>query len=287
MITRILASSLVVAAAPVVAQTTSTPPPSPARPGPDGRPDVPASSAGDAPICTDRPTKSNFACTVPKGAFQIESDIAFHSIQTGGGARTDLTLFTNPTFKYGVGDGTDVEANISPLVRARTRAGDAVTTQESVGDLTLRVKQRLTPAAAQVQFALIPYVKVPTAERGIGNREVEGGVIAPANISLPGGYTLTLVPQLDYLLDGDGRGRHAQFQGVVNLGGQIAPKLTLYGELWTAQNFDPARTVRQYSADAALAYLVTPTLQFDVGGNLGLNRATPDAQIYLGVSTRF
>lgn len=259
----------------------------PVQPGPDGQPDVPTSSAADAAICTDRPTKSNFACTVPKGQFQIESDIAFHSIQRGGGARVDVTLFTNPTFKYGVGDSTDIEANIAPLVRARTRVGDVVTIQESVGDLTLRVKQRLTPTDRPVQFAVIPYVKVPTAERGIGNREWEGGVIAPANISLPDGFTLTLVPQLDFLLDGDGRGRHAQFQGVVNLGRQIAPDLTLYGELWTAQNFDPADTVRQYSADAALAYLVTPTLQLDVGANFGLNRATPDAQVYVGVSTRF
>jgi hypothetical protein len=28
---------------------------------------VPTASTADAPICTDRPTKSNFACTVPKG----------------------------------------------------------------------------------------------------------------------------------------------------------------------------------------------------------------------------
>lgn len=277
-----LALLLALAAAPVAAQDVR-----PVQPGPDGLPNVPTSSAADAPICTDRPTKSNFACTVPKGQVQIESDIAFHSIQRGGGARTDVTLFTNPTFKYGVGDATDLEANISPLVRVRTRAGGVVTTQESVGDLTLRVKQRLTPTDRAVQVAAIPYVKVPTAERGVGNREWEGGVIAPANISLPQGWTLTLVPQLDVLLDGDGRGRHVQLQGVVNLGRQIAPDLTLYGELWTAQNFDPAGTVRQYSADAALAYLVTPTLQFDVGGNFGLNRATPDAQLYVGVSTRF
>lgn len=278
----VLATLFMTMSPPAFAQTAP-----PVNPGPDGRPDVPTSSAPDAPICTDRPTKSNFACTVPKGMFQIESDIGFHSIQIGGDARVDLTLFTNPTLKYGITDSTDIEANIAPLIRVRTRVGDDVTTQESVGDLTLRVKQRLTPTDTHIQFAVIPYVKIPTAERGVGNREWEGGLIAPANISLPQGFTLTLVPQLDLVLDSDGRGRHEQVQGVVNLGKQIAPDLTLYGELWTAQNFDPAGTVRQYSADAALAYLVTPTLQFDLGGNFGLNRNTPDAQLYVGVSTRF
>lgn len=263
------------------------PPDAPAAPRPDDRPGAPGSLAAEAPICTDRPTKSNFACTVPAGRFQIESDVVFHSVQRGGATRADVTLFTNPTVKYGVGDGTDVEANVAPLVRVRTRAGGVVARQESVGDLTLRVKQRFTPTDKPVQFAVIPYVKVPTAERGVGNREWEGGVIAPANIPLPRGFTLTLAPQLDLLLDADGRGRHVQFQQVVNLGRQIAPDLTLYGELWAARNFDPAGTTRQYSADAALAWLATPTLQLDMGGNFGLNRATPDAQVYLGLSTRF
>jgi hypothetical protein len=57
--------------------------------------------------------------------------------------------------------------------------------------------------------------------------------------------------------------------------------------LWTAQNFDPAGTVAQYSADFAFARALRPTLQLDFGGNFGLNRATPGAQLYVGVSTRF
>jgi hypothetical protein len=157
-----------------------------------------------------------------------------------------------------------------------------------VGDVTLRLKQRLTAADAPVAVSLLPYVKAPTARLGIGNRQWEGGLIVPVNITLPQGFTLTLVPEADVLADSANPGqRHAQFQQVVNLGKALTPTLTLYGELWTAQNFDPAGTVAQYSADFALAWLVRPTLQFDVGGNFGLNRATPDAQLYLGVSTRF
>lgn len=64
-------------------------------------------------------------------------------------------------------------------------------------------------------------------------------------------------------------------------------KATVYAELWTAQNFDPAGTVQQYSADVAVAHLLIPVWQLDAGGNFGLNRNTPDAQVYLGLSTRF
>jgi hypothetical protein len=37
----------------------------------------------------------------------------------------------------------------------------------------------------------------------------------------------------------------------------------------------------------SLAWLPQPTLQFDIGANVGLNRNTPDLVAYFGISTRF
>lgn len=243
--------------------------------------------ADPGPICTDRPTKSNAACTVPKGMFQIETDIFNWTRTEAGGARADVYLYTNPTLKYGLTDSSDIELNIAPYVEVETRAGGVRTSRGGPGDLVLRYKQRLTAADAKTQIGLIPFVKAPTARRGIGNGEWEGGIILPVNIAL-GGATLTIVPELDLLADSNDPGdRHVQFQGLANLAFAVAPRTTLAVELWTAQNFDPAGTVRQYSADAAITYLINDNLQLDCGGNLGLNRATPDLQLYLGLSTRF
>jgi hypothetical protein len=61
----------------------------------------------------------------------------------------------------------------------------------------------------------------------------------------------------------------------------------LGAELWTGQNLDPAGTVRQYSFDLDAAWLANNNTQFDGGLNIGLNRATPDLEIYFGVSRRF
>ena len=60
----------------------------------------------------------------------------------------------------------------------------------------------------------------------------------------------------------------------MNVAKQIG-KFTIYNEIWTSQNFDPAGTVQQYSYDMALVWLPRPTLQFDIGVNIGLNRNTP------------
>lgn len=239
------------------------------------------------PICTDRPTKSNAVCTVPEGMVQIETDLFFWTRTDLGPVRSDVLLYTNPTIKYGLGANTDIQVNIAPVVEVRNEVAGIATSQTGIGDLFVRLKQRLTGPDAKVQVALLPFVKVPTAERGIGNREWEGGLLVPVQVPV-GKATLTVVPQLNLLADAlDPSDRHLEFQGVVNIAFPIAERFSLAAELWTSQNWDPAGTVEQYSADAALIYLLNDNLQLDIGGNFGLNQATPDLQLYVGVSTRF
>ena len=248
---------------------------------------VPTASLAEAPICTDRPTKSNFACTVPKGLVQIEADGFNWLSNSVGGARTDQLLFTNPTFKYGLSDSSDIQLNWVPFTRIRSRYGAGNGgTQSGGGDVTVRFKQRLTSPGGAFQLAILPFAKLPTARLGIGNGKVEGGVAVPINYSVPGGWTVTLGPQLDVLADFDGDGHHVGLTGLVNIAKQFG-QFTFYNEIWTSQNFDPTGTVRQYSYDTSLAWLPEPTLQFDVGANIGLNANTPDLVAYVGVSTRF
>jgi hypothetical protein len=246
-----------------------------------------ASAAAIAPICTDRPTKGTAACTVPAGMVQIETDLLFRTRDSTGAERSDVLLYANPTVKFGLTDSSDIQINLAPRVEVRNRVAGETLTQNGVGDLTVRFKQRLTPPGAQVQVALVPFVKVPTAARGIGNREWEGGLTASVQVPV-GTATFTLVPQLAFLADSLAPGnRHAEFQGIVNLAYPVASRAAVAVEFWTSQDWDPAGTVRRYSADAALSHLLTDNLQVDIGGNFGLNRATPDVQIYGGISARF
>jgi len=48
-----------------------------------------------------------------------------------------------------------------------------------------------------------------------------------------------------------------------------------------------AATVKQATADAALAYAVSDSVQVDTGANIGLTRDTPDVELYGGLSLRF
>ncbi len=248
-----------------------------------------AALSSDVPaLCTDRPTKATSACTVPKGMVQIESDLINFTRIKIGGVKIDTILYSSPTIKYGIGDSTDIEASITPYETIRIHGGGfGIASIGGVGDLYLKVKQRLTDPSATNQFALVPYIKIPTAKLGIGNRKVEGGLIGTGQFGLGNGFTLTVSPEADLLSDGDFLGRHVQLVGALNLGKALSSNMSALVEVWSAQNFDPSGTVHQYSIDGGLAWVARPNLQFDVGANFGLNQATPDVQVYAGVSTRF
>lgn len=238
-------------------------------------------------LCTDRPTKATGPCIVPTGMVQMESDVGNWTHYRIDGTSTDTILWVNPTVKYGLGPSTDIGINWAPVVTVRTSDDGGHDSLSGIGDVYLKVKQGLTDSKSKVQVALVPWVKAPTAKLGIGNDKWEYGVILPVQTAIANGTTLTVAPEVDGLADSDGHGHHAQVQGSINLGQALSSTVTAYGELWTAQNYDPAGTIRQYSADAALAWLARPTLQFDAGVNVGLNRLTPGVQAYVGVSTRF
>jgi hypothetical protein len=246
-----------------------------------------AAAAEAPPICTDRPAKANAICTVPAGRFQLESSAVGWSRTETGGVTSETVSVGSSVIKYGLSDRSDLQLAFTPYVRIEAKEAGEKTSLSGFGDVTLRYKHRLTADGAPVGVALIPFAKIPTAKRGIGNRKLEGGVAVPVSFGIGGGVTATLGPELDLLADADGQGRHLAVVNLVNLSAQVAQRLTVAGEMWSNLNFDPAGTVRQASADAALAYALSDNVQIDAGANAGLTRATPDIELYAGLSVRF
>ena len=240
-------------------------------------------------ICTDRPTKSNFACVIETGHFQYEADFVNASRLSLDGTRTESVTALNPTLKYGLAPNVDIEINGSPAVSVRTRdASGTSTTLRGISDTTLRAKWNfLNDSKSGWSATLLPWVKAPTARRGIGNRAVEGGLIVPVNYQVTDNLVLTTAPEFDALKDTNGSGRHFSTSQLVNLGWSLSNGVTLYGELWGSWNFDRPTTVRQYSADVAVAKSLGKFLQLDAGLNFGLNRFTPGVQGYFGISQKF
>jgi hypothetical protein len=246
-----------------------------------------AARADDAsPICTDRPTKSNSPCTVPEGMWQLETDIGNFTHDAHAGDSTDTLYFVNPYLKYGIGTHTDIEVNWAPSILERTTTDDKRHVTRGEGDLYVRLKSNFYSGDV-VSVSIIPFVKAPTASHGIGNGQWEGGVAMPISVAIKGGFTLLLGPELDALADADGRGHHVAVTNLFNLSHALTPKLSIAVEYWREDNPDPSGHVKQESGDVALSYAVSPALQLDVGANTGLNKATPNEQVYFGLSYRW
>ena len=247
-----------------------------------------AAAAKLPPICADRPGKATATCLVAEGHWQVETGLANWSLQRSGGQRDTSLSIGETTIKYGLTDASNIEVDIVPWERAESRGPGRYQRASGFGDVNLLFKQRLTSAGAPVQVDLLPLVKVPVAKHSLGNGKWEGAVLVPIGYSIAGSaVSLGLTPEVDWTADADGGGRHLGMAQVASLGWQATNKLNLSAEIWGAWDWDPAGTTRQASADGAVAYLLNDDVQLDAGANFGLNRVTPDVELYGGVAVRF
>lgn len=236
------------------------------------------------PICADRPTKGTSPCTVDPGHWQVEIDAADYSHGRAGGVTTESGVFASTNLKYGVSDRLDLELDITPLqFQQASGQGRA----QGFGDTILRAKIGVLGGANPV--SLLPFLKVPTAGAGLGDGAVEGGMVVPVNLALPGGATLSLDPEIDALKNQAGSGLHPAYALAAGLSRPLNQTLTGAVELWGEANEEAAGPVRQASFDLGLSWIPMKdkNLQLDGGINLGLNSRTPSEQVYIGLSRRF
>jgi hypothetical protein len=248
-----------------------------------------SSAAGAAeiePICTDRPGKSSSTCTVPEGYWQIESSLADWSLTRGEGSRSTSLALGSTAVKYGLGQSLHVEVAAAPYIRNRERSDAGRTTDSGFGDVTVKMKQRLTSADAGFSAALVPFVKLPTAAKRIGNGKLEAGLIVPLSWSLGGTLSLSSSPEIDLVADGDGDGYHLAGAGTLSLGVAASDRLSLAAELWSGWDWDED-TTRQSSLGGNAAYKINDSLQIDAQLDFGLTRASADVEVSGGVSVRF
>jgi hypothetical protein len=236
---------------------------------------------------TDRPPKANSPYTVDAGHFQYETDIVVYGHGNTDGVKTqDWTVF-DPTLKLGLTNTIDAELQITPYESFVTESAGNTTSISGIGDTFARLKINvLGDDQGPVAVALLPYVKLPTARSGLGNDSVEGGLILPISLSAPGGFTIIVMPEIDYLKDTSDSGYHGVFDFLINVSHPLTNRWTFYTEVYTSHSFQ-AQNTPIYTLDEAMTYALGPNLQLDFGGNFSLNSVAPRVQLYTGLSQRF
>jgi len=241
-------------------------------------------------LCADRPGLDTPACTVDAGHLQVELGLGDWTLDKQADSRTDTIGIGDISARYGLGTRTEIRLGWSAYghVRTRDRASGAIDHLSGVGDVTLGLKQNLAhPDGNGFALALLPYATLPTGKNGVGAGDWGAGLLIPVSYDLSDALTLEATPEVDAAVDEDGNGRHWAYGGAAGLGIKLSEKISVSIEAQLIRDNDPSGHATQALSGIFLAWQPKDRMQFDVGAQAGLNRNTPDAELYFGISEKF
>lgn len=238
-------------------------------------------------LSTDRPDKTESPYTVDAGHFQIESDLVTYVYDREGDIRLDDWTAAGLNLKAGLLSWMDLQVVIESYRHVRVRENGTVFRASGFGDTTVRLKMNLWGNdGGTTAFALMPFVKFPTASEGLGNDAVEGGLILPLAISLPADWDMGLMFEVDFNEDADERDHHAEFIQTITFSRDIVGKLGGYIEFFS-QVSEEAGSDWIATVDFGFTYAVSDDIQLDTGLNIGVTDAADDLNPFVGLTLRF
>ena len=239
-------------------------------------------------LSPDRPDETESPYTVDAGHYQLEMDFANFTYDKTGRTTTRTWQAGDFNFKAGLLNNADIQFVYDNYLNVRTEdsSGNA-TTQSGFGDFTTRLKINLWgDDGGQTAFALLPYVTFPTSTDGLGENEVEGGLILPLAVSLPDDFDLSLETAASYMKNDDGNGYHEEFIASTSLGHPIIGKLSGFLEFFS--NFTTETHAGWVgTVDTGLEYLVTKNIQLDCNCYFGVTPAAAQYNPFCGLTVRF
>lgn len=227
-------------------------------------------------MSTDRPDTTESAYTVDAGHFQFELEIAAWAKD---GRERELTL-GELNAKVGLDASTDLQV-VLPFYTEVRNGG------EGFGDVQIRLKRNLWGNdGGSTAFALMPFIKLPTAHGDLGNDEFEGGLIVPFSFEGPAGWACAVMAEGDIEADEDGSGHHFTAVTSATTSHGVTENTGVFFELVSVLSAESGADWEAYF-NTGMTWAVTPTWQVDGGVRLGLTDASTDFTPFLGLSTKF
>lgn len=241
-------------------------------------------------FCGDRPGLDTPPCTLEAGRLQIEIGIGDWVLDRQAATRTDTIATGDLLLRFGLNDSTEAQIGWTAYghVRERDRISGTVDRLSGIGDVTVAVRHNLkNPDGSGLSIAVQPYATLPAGNSAIGAGDWGAGLLMPVTLDLTDDIHLGLTPGIDAAVDSDRSGRHLSFGSVASVAFDISDAVGTTVELAAFRDEDPHGHSTQALAAISFAWQADENLQFDIGANAGLNRDTPDIELYFGLSRRF
>jgi len=238
-------------------------------------------------FATDRPDKTESPFTVDAGHFQLEMDLLSYTYDRNEQERAKTLAIAPTNLKVGLLNNVDLQIIVQSYNLQWTHKHDTNERVSGFGDLLLRVKTNLWGNdGGGTAFGVMPFIKVPTNQDDLGNHAVEGGLILPLAIELPGEWDMGTMLEIDHVQDSTGSDYHQEIIESITFGHAICKGLSGYLEF-----FSDLSTERNSSwiatFEGGVAYELRPNVHLDGGINIGLTDAADDWNPFIGLSVRY
>jgi hypothetical protein len=158
---------------------------------------------------------------------------------------------------------------------------------EGFGDAQIRLKRNLWGNdGGTTALAVMPFIKLPTANGDLGNGEPEFGLIVPLAIEGLSGWNFGLQTELDLTLDADGSGYHTAFLNSTTASHGITENTGAFIELVSILSTDSGVHSEAYFNFGG-TWSPSGTFQLDGGFRIGLTDASTDFTPFLGMSVKY
>jgi hypothetical protein len=240
------------------------------------------------PLCPARPGLATPPCIVDSGHAQAEIGLADWTLDRQDGTRTDTLVAGDLLLRVGIGGRDEVQLGFTSFGTVRTRDMSGVSRASGVGDMTLAFKHSLRGAdGSGFSVALQPFVTLPTGGSAIGAGDWGAGLAVPVGAPLTDTVSLEFTPEVDAAVNGDGSGRHLALSAVEGLSFSLSSSVSSALEIEEVHDADPAGHQDHALAGLSFAWQPASNWQLDMGSVAGLDRHSPDVELYVGVSRRF
>lgn len=249
-----------------------------------------AAFAEERDYCPARPGLGTPACTIAPGRVSVETGLVDWTRDDSPGERDDVILIGDTLVRVGLTDSVEAQIGWTPFghVRTRDKAAGTVDSADGTGDILLGFKANLRhPDGSGFSAAIQPFATLPVGRSPLGAGDWGAGVVVPVSFDLSDTLSLQFSPEADAAVDQDGRGRHFAASGTIGLGVAISKAVSGTIEFQALRDEDPTGKTTQALASLSIGWMPSYDWQLDAGAVAGLDRAAPDAELYMGVSRRF
>jgi len=245
---------------------------------------TPALAQEGRDLCADRPGANDAPCIVDAGRLQLETGLSWSRTEEGA-AREDTFLVADTALRYGVGPRTELRLAITAFGSVDTSGAGS---DQGLGDLTIGIRHSLAnPDGSGTSVAIQGFVTVPTGSGPLTAGEWSAGAALPMSFELTPTISFAATPQIAAAADADGDGQHLAVGSAAGFNFSLSDRFSAGVDVAIVRDDDPAGSSTQATTGLSFAFQASGDVQLDIGAVAGLNRDTPDVEIYAGFVTRF